>query len=177
MTDFISKHFKFILVIAGLIILLLVLFLLWTSNRNNSPSVANSTNEFISDYEFLDSDISQDDKFLLLSGTLVAEAYSTFENGDVQGLLDIQNQSTDKVIAQVQRRINSFNSKGASYNIRTTALPETLKISWVDESTAEVNMNTETIEGNSQASRTEVTVRFIYQNNFWLVDEILLRDL
>jgi hypothetical protein len=177
MIEYIQQHFKLFLVSAGLIVLVLVAVFFLVINKSSKPDptdnfqnnglIIDETNQFL-----LNSELTDQEKYLMLLAQNMVEDFGTYKPGDLRLLWDLQNQSTSNFSLKVQEIIDSTSK---SKNIKTVVDPESIKISNATESSATATMNTVRTDNLTGTKSNQVSVvDFVKQGDFWLVDNIEL---
>lgn len=192
MNDFIQEHQKVILGLgvglALLIIAILLFFLLHggsagtTTNTatiaNTAPTTSDGTpivnNE--PQYSFIKNSVPEDEQYLLLEAKILAEEYGTYSAADYTGLFDVKNQATSDFETQVQATIDFVTSTDFQKDaaVSTVVDPNSLKLVSKTDTTAAVTMNADYANQFGQHVPSLVTVTFVKQGNYWLVDAIAI---
>ncbi len=172
MYEFIQRHIRILLVLGIIIIAIMIVVLVMVSTRNNNTNNVVSVNNE-SNYGFLKSDISDQDKYLMLLGKIQAENFGTYSADDPRALWDLKNQSTEKFQTQVGIIIGSIS---ASTNINTEVDPDSISIKMTSDITADVFMEGTQTTG-SNITKVKSKVSLIKQGDFWLVDNIITTKL
>lgn len=168
MFDYIEQHKRLVLGIAIGIILIMLGFLFYlsrsqtTTNTNIPPDTNNESN-----YQFLQQNISADDKYLMLNGKIITEEYGTYTESNITSLLDVQNQSTADFKTKVQTLIDSIPS---GKDITTVVDPNSVQITHNGD-LAIVTMDASVTDGGKKQTNTS-SVSFVKQGAYWLVTDI-----
>lgn len=166
MYEFIQRHIRILLVLGIIVIASMVIILVMVSSKNNnSNNTAPINNE--SNYGFLKSDISEQDKYLMLLAKIQAENYGTYSVDEPRNLWDLKNQSTEKFQSQVDAILNSI-----STNISTEVNPDSISLKMTSETTADVSMDATQTSGSNKF-KVKFKVSLVKQGDFWLIDNIV----
>jgi hypothetical protein len=179
MSEFLQKHFKLMIIIGGLIVVLLVAILLYLNYQSKTPTnvtptvnadglIIDSTNQFL-----LDNDISKEDKYLMLLSQSMVEDYGTDRTGDVQPLWDVQNQSTDAFNTTVQQMIDTIDK---SKNVVTVVDPNSIKLNHSDATVTGTMTATTTDQKSGAATKVNATIQLVNQGTYWLVNNISYKN-
>lgn len=174
MFDFIEQHKRAFLVGAIVIVVGLMVTLFLISKNQSAPDTNSNTDPNEPGYAFLQEEISQEDKFLLLQGKILAEEYGTYGASDVRSLMDIQNQATEDFNQKVQKIIDSV---PAGKDLVTIVDPDSIEFIDQAEGAATIKMNAVTTDKNTNKSTNiSTTVELIKDNEYWLVDNITVSN-
>lgn len=177
MIDYLQQHIK-LLIIAGAIIILILVGVLFALNKNNSTQnnnstqtiskdglIINSSNQFL-----LNESLSKQDKYLMLLGQEMTENFGTYELGNTLPLISLQQQSTEAFGKKVQVLIDSTK---VTSNFRTVVDTNTFKLERINDLTVNVRMNaTKTDKNLNKKFNLVSVVNFVKQGDYWLVDNI-----
>ncbi|HEX3099780.1 MAG TPA: hypothetical protein VHQ41_02290 [Patescibacteria group bacterium] len=175
MFDFIEQHKKAFLIGAIIIVVGLLVALLVVNKKQTAQPTTNAPEATPNDlnYYFLKTDISQEDKYLMLQGKILTEAYGTYSAKDTLGLLDVQNQSTDEFKQDVQKIIDSI---PVSKDITTVADPNSIQLNRIDSNNVKVFLTAITSDKAGKETKINVTVNLTKQGQYWLTSNIVFQN-
>ena len=168
MFDFIENHKRLVVSIAiAIILLLLVILLFMQKNRNVNTNSNISNNEL--DYKFLQADISEQDKYLMLLAKIAVEDYGTYSDKDTRSLQNLKNQSIEDFAARIQEKIDAI-PKGT--DITTIVNPDS--ISLIDKDIKTITMDATTTNNvTKEQTIFQYTVTFVEEGDYWLVVDLV----
>lgn len=169
MLEIFKKYYKLIILVTVIILLLLVAYFVF--RKENSPNTQSPTsNEYLSDYKFLQEGYSDEDKYLMLLAKISVENYGTYTDNDPRPLLDLQNQSTPTFAIKIKELIDTASSGS---NFATTVDPDSLKLEKNGSSRATVYLDAvTTYSKTNEVVPLRYTVNLVNDGQFWLVDNI-----
>ena len=172
MFEYISKHFRLVVIIGIAILLVLFTVLFFLSRSGNIPNIGqNNNSEYLSGQQYLeDKNISDADKYLMITGVIVAEDYGTYSPQNYNNLTDLLNKSSERFKPTVQKMIQNLpNSKGI-----TTVVDDTsVRFLGIDDSTVTVTMNGVTTDSSNNKVNVAISVSLIKENDYWVADKIV----
>lgn len=173
MIDFIKSHKKIIIALAVFIILVLLSIVIYQSVNQNSRNQDNQIDYSETSYEFLETNISEQDKYLMLLGKIAVEDYGTYSFEDSRPLYDLKNQSTESYVPVVQSLIDEL-KPGES--LVTTADPDSIELEYSSGGqSALITLNAESIDGRGVKNNFKAEITFIKEGEYWLVDKIVTK--
>ncbi len=168
MLEFIKRHYRIIL---PLLVIVVVLIIAFAFRAKENPNQSNQSGEFLSDYKFLKSNISKDDKYLMVLGKNTVEDFGTYSSSDPRGLLDLYNQSTAEFSAKVQRLIDSTSEKT---DMETVVDPDSIKLKKISDTEYRVSMEASTTDNvTKKTTDNTYTVVLVKVYDYWLVNDII----
>lgn len=169
MFNFTSKTIKLLVVVALFIIVIILILLAYASREKNADTAGdNASNE--AQYGFLESEISEKDKYIMLLAKIQVENFGTNPSYDPRPLWDLKNQSTQKFGAIVDGILD--NPPANKEEIITSVDPDSIKISNAGIGRVDLTMEaTQTL--GSETTRVKFQVFFLKEDQFWLVNNII----
>lgn len=161
-------------IISGIIVALMVVLLgVWLlfGPSNDAQTPPPSESQFLSDYSFLESERSDEEKRLMLLGVIYAEAYLTFEDGDFSGLVDLETQATPNFKSDVERKITEY-QQTETENIIAVIDTGSVNLNRVSDAEARLTMSGKVSMSLQSDRSVTVMVQLVKSGEFWLINNI-----
>lgn len=174
MNEFYIKYGKYLIPLAGTIILVLIVVVVSIFyNGSKEPVDQNPIDSGVNDldYQFLDDQsYSAQDQYLMLTAKILVEQFGTYSYQDIRGLQDVRNQASDSFKKIVDGKLASVTNQT---NVETNVDPNSLRLQQTSE-TIVVAVMTGVEKDLSSGSQKNIrtVIQLVKSGDYWLVNNI-----
>ncbi len=174
MNEFLSKYGKYLIPLAGTVILVSIVVVVSIFYNGSTEPVDQNPPETVSndlDYQFLNNqNYSEQDQYLMLTAKILVEGFGTYSYQDLRGLQDVQNQSTESFRKVVDTKLASVTNQ---VSIETSIDPNSLNLEKTNETAAVVVMSgiEKDLTSGTQKS-IQAAIQLVKTGDYWLVNNI-----